>query len=570
VDSTRYMATKIWQMESIIEKLKVSLEGSLAHRNNDREVAIRREAEARLKENQIQLNRAMERFNLAVNGSNGGIWDRDLQSGRTIFSQNWLTLLGYENHPLPYRWESFVELIHPKDRPEVVRIMDEHARSNKEQFDIEYRMRHHSGKYVWVKTRGSVVQDLHNNAVRMVGILWDVTRERRISSELIEARRNAEEALAIKSRFLSTMSHEIRTPMNAVIGLANILYMDNKDPAQASNVESLKYSAEYLMNVVNDILDYNSIESGEIKLVYEPISLHEILAHVVEVLKHQVNSEAVNLVLNIDGEVPKTLIGDAGRLSQILTNLVDNAIKFTQSGEVVLTARVTSRFEDSILVYFEVMDTGIGIEPEKLEAIFDRFTQADSSITRKFGGTGLGLAITRKLLEMQNSQIGVESSPGVGSRFFFELAFATPGENTVPGAVREAGFEDLDGASILLVEDNSVNIMVARKFLRKWNLKVAVARNGVEALDKISTNHFDLILMDLSMPEMDGYSASKAIRKLEDPYYRQVPIIALSANIMTEVQGDIEKAGMNDFVAKPFNPRELHAKIRGFLKKNEG
>ncbi|MCB0288591.1 MAG: PAS domain-containing protein, partial [Calditrichaeota bacterium] len=181
--------------------------------------------------------------------------------------------------------------------------MDEHARSNKEQFDIEYRMRHHSGKYVWVKTRGSVVQDLHNNAVRMVGILWDVTRERRISSELIEARRNAEEALAIKSRFLSTMSHEIRTPMNAVIGLANILYMDNKDPAQASNVESLKYSAEYLMNVVNDILDYNSIESGEIKLVYEPINLHEIMAHVVEVLKHQVNSEAVNLVLNIDGEV---------------------------------------------------------------------------------------------------------------------------------------------------------------------------------------------------------------------------------------------------------------------------
>ena len=411
----------------------------------------------------------------------------------------------------------------------------------------------------------------YNNENEIGGIIIfteDITALKLQENELKQAKITAEKASAAKDQFLSTMSHEIRTPLNAVIGASHLLLHENPRADQKENLALLKNSGEHLLALVNDILDFNKIEEGQLQLERTYFDLHKLLHNARNTLRYHADDKNIELRWNIVPDVPQVILGDPTRLSQILINLVGNAIKFTNRGHVELRISVEKNLPNKARLFFEVIDTGIGISEDKLKSIFNTFTQADADTTRKYGGSGLGLAITRKLLEMMNSRIFVESTQGKGSRFYFTTAFKKG-----KAAVHLKPAKQLPKSlpvtetpkKVLLEEDNEENRILATKFLRKWGLEVESAENGKVCLEKMKSRDIDLILMDLQMPEMDGYEATKHLRSSGDPYLEKIPIIALTAAALIEAQQMVKEVGMNDFVTKPFHPREFKEKLERHL-----
>lgn len=382
----------------------------------------------------------------------------------------------------------------------------------------------------------------------------------RVYFKLKQARAQAEQGFIVKSEFLSTMSHEIRTPLNAVIGMSHLLLRNDPREDQIEQIDVMLFSANNLLSIVNDILDYNKIEAGKVSFEQIDMDLPSLLKNIVTGLQISAQDKGIALNLKIDGTLQNKVIGDPTRTSQVVTNLVHNAIKFTKFGAVEVSLAVLSQTEDEVLLLIKVKDTGIGISPEKQKMIFERFTQADSSTSRSFGGTGLGLAISKRILELQNSKLCLTSEEGQGSTFFFQQRFqksARPLEVKRRETLAKEEEKPLTGIAILLVEDNLMNVMVAQKYLERWGAQIDVALNGVEALEKLDVSRHRLILLDLHMPVMDGYEAS---RKMRDDGV-QIPIIALTANLPDEIQNQITGAGMDDIVVKPFLPDELYRKV---------
>lgn len=382
----------------------------------------------------------------------------------------------------------------------------------------------------------------------------------RVSYQLKKAREQAEQGLIAKSEFLSTMSHEIRTPLNSVIGMSHLLLQNNPRADQSKHLDLMLFSANNLLGIVNDILDYNKIEAGKISLEYTDIDLTATVKNIIAGLQSNAEAKGIALKLDIDKNIKSKVLGDPTRMFQVITNLVHNAIKFTNNGSVELSLTVVNQNNKEISVKFKVKDTGIGISKDKQQIIFDRFTQADSSTSRSFGGTGLGLAISKRILELQHSLLRVVSEEGKGSTFFFVQTFQKIAENQVLPHANDFSARDLKpftGLNILLVEDNSLNVMVAKGFLENWGAIVEVADNGKEALSKLDIAKHHLILMDLQMPVMDGYEASKTIRALNI----KIPIIALTANLKKDVEANVSEAGINDIIVKPFLPEELYQKV---------
>lgn len=392
------------------------------------------------------------------------------------------------------------------------------------------------------------------------------------NSELLMAKLEAERLVNVKSQFLSTMSHELRTPLNAVIGMTYILLGENPRPEQLPNLNTLKFSAENLLALINDILDYSKIEAG--RLVFEDVDfdLREKMNNIAQVMRIRADEKNIRLILAVDNDLPSIVTGDSTRLNQILFNLIGNAVKFTLEGEVRIVVKKRRSVERTLWVEFEVHDTGIGIAADKLGKIFEVFTQGDAEITRRFGGTGLGLTITKKLIELQGGSIEVESTFGIGTTFRFELPFTISNSEVITHTTQRVGeIAQFNGESILIVDDNPINLLVAEKFLVKWNLQIETAENGLEALEKIKKNQYAIVLMDLQMPELDGYSATREIRKREAQFnLPHLPVIALTASALLEVQEAIREAGLDDFVTKPFNPLELNNKLKQFLDKDNG
>ena len=389
-----------------------------------------------------------------------------------------------------------------------------------------------------------------------------------LNKQLELAIEKAEKSSQVKSEFLSTMSHEIRTPLNAVIGMSNLMIMGDPRPDQRENLNVLKFSANNLLAIVNDVLDFNKIESG--KVVFENIrfNLLELLQNIcgAEILKAE--QKGLVFTLEVDPELQgKVLFGDPTRVTQILFNLVSNAIKFTKQGNIWVKAVCFEDRHNTVTVNFVVKDTGIGIEKNNLESIFEPFTQESITTTRQYGGTGLGLAIVKRLLELQGLHMHVTSKIGEGSEFSFNIEFPVSTETVAEWNEKNPLYhsDSLSTLRMLIAEDNPVNVLLMKKLLAKWNISPTIAENGERAIEILQYGNFDIILMDLQMPILNGFDAAMEIRKLPDPKKACIPIIALTASALYDIKEKVFNSGMNDYVSKPFKPEELMEKIQQLI-----
>jgi signal transduction histidine kinase/ActR/RegA family two-component response regulator len=372
---------------------------------------------------------------------------------------------------------------------------------------------------------------------------------------------------ASKSNFLSTMSHELRTPLNSVIGISELLLEDRPEDRQKENLKILQLSAHDLLSLIDNVLDFNKSDSDKLELESIPFCLSDFMRNICAVLRVKANNKHLSLILDIGAPLEKlNVIGDPTRLSQVMYNLVGNAIKFTDSGSVTVTLRLIKKTEQEVDVLFSVADTGIGIHPDKHETIFEMFTQSESHIMRQYGGTGLGLPIVKHILTLFKSDIHLESSPGNGSKFFFTIPFGATAQPPMPSMPDLASHPDLRHMSILIAEDNTINRMVMKKQMEKLNIDPVMVENGQEAYDACLANHYDAILMDLHMPILGGYETIKQIRALTDTQKAKVHIIAFTASV-TEQQ-EIMDSGFDDFLYKPVNLDELREKLEKIVLEN--
>ena len=409
-------------------------------------------------------------------------------------------------------------------------------------------------------TNEELIQNLTQAGVELENMNRELTEEidyvKRMEQELKLAKDKAEEMSQAKGEFLANMSHEIRTPMNGVIGTLQLLSDTKLGAAQQEYVDTAHKSAHSLLTILNDILDLSKIEAGKLNIELIPLDIREIVSELITLHSMTAEEKVIRLHADIDEQLPQVLIGDPTRIRQILANLISNALKFTEKGHVLVKISVVSSDDNNADIRMAVEDTGVGIREEIKDRLFNEFTQADGSTTRKYGGTGLGLAIVKQLVEMMHGQFGVESVPGEGSTFWFRVTLGVSAEQTI-----KQPFEhelELTGnlsGHVLLVEDNPINQMVAQKMLEKIGIKATLAADGQEALDMLEQDEFDAVLMDCQMPVMDGYEATRRIR--EQDALLKLPVIAMTANVM---EGDREKcieAGMNDYIGKPFVEMDL-------------
>jgi signal transduction histidine kinase/ActR/RegA family two-component response regulator len=396
----------------------------------------------------------------------------------------------------------------------------------------------------------------------------EIQHGKQIEAELKEARDRAEKMSQAKGEFLANMSHEIRTPMNGVIGTLQLLEDTELSQDQHEFVNTAHKSADALLAILNDILDLSKIEAGKLSFENIPFDFRQIIKDIVVLHSLKSEQQGVSLKQEIDESLPDTLIGDPTRLRQVIVNLVSNALKFTRQGEVKISVEVLQSNNESVDVKVTVSDSGIGIAQTALDTLFNAFTQADGSTTRKYGGTGLGLAIVSQLVEMMDGSLGVESEEGEGSSFWFIANYPCTDEACVSAekTAKQSGKVMLN-AKVLLVEDNPINQMVAQKMLEKFGLKATLADNGVEALKLLKEQIFDLVLMDCQMPEMDGFDATREIRKLDIKtlYEKRLPVVAMTANVMSGDRERCLEVGMDDYIGKPVQRDQLETVLRKWL-----
>jgi two-component system, sensor histidine kinase and response regulator len=510
-----------------------------------------------------ELVEAQARFQRAVSGTQDALFEHDYKLKRAWHSPRLADMLEYAPSEIPTHLEDTGRLIHPDDVPLYRATLVGHLERS-EPFDFEYRLVKSTGEPLWVRVRGNAQRDAQGEPIMLAGSISDITESRAAREATLSAAREAKAASAAKSTFLATMSHEIRTPMNGVIGMTGLLLDSGLDRVQRDYAETIRASADSLLTILNDILDFSKIEAGKLDIEIIELDLPTNVDDVGSIMAFQAAAKELELVVNVRPEVPPRIMGDPQRIRQCLLNLVGNAIKFTQQGEVIIEVGLLGQQSGKSLLHFEVRDTGIGIPADTLDKLFQPFTQADSSTTRKFGGTGLGLSIVRKLIELMGGQVGAQSVPGKGSTFWFTLPVETvhvaDAEMNVTAAPR--------GKRILLVDDNETNRRVLSSQMTHAGYDVELAAGSIEALDILRrpSAEFDLVVLDYQMPNMDGASLGEQIMSAKD-------IAATRLVLLTSLDrsGDMQRfadIGFSAYLTKPVRTRELLECLEKSLARN--
>ncbi|MCS7004274.1 MAG: PAS domain S-box protein [Cytophagales bacterium] len=528
-----------------------------------RDITKQYQTELELRENETLLKESQKIANI-------GSWLYRIDEQKAKFSDGFFDILKicnpYEKKLVTHNLKIIFQRLSLQDRWQLKRkIIAAYRHHQESQYEFCYIISSGEEIYINIILKPHIVE---NKTLWLYGIIQDITFRKKRETELLLAKKRAEEAVASKQHFLSTMSHEIRNPLNAIIGITRLLLESHLGGEIQENLKNLKFSADNLLAIINNVLDINRIESGKIELERVPLNIKNLVERIKESHKYLAIQKNIDLKLIIDADIPTWVIGDPIRLTQVLNNLIGNAIKFTEKGFVKIEVLLVNETFHTAQIKFSVSDTGIGIPSEKIPYIFDSFTQGDSSTTRKFGGSGLGLAISKKILELYHSSIQVESKVNQGSTFSFEIIFNKCKEDSKPHQQYSVSIpEDTirKDCRVLLVEDNAVNRLVATRFLNQLGIQPDIAETGKEALQKVLQNHYDVVLMDLQMPEMNGFEATQAIRQQIGIYYKKLPIIALTADAMPETKEKIHNYLMNGLLTKPFTPEQLFEVIRPYI-----
>ncbi len=532
-------------------------------------IRTKKDLEERVEERTREARENLDRLVISQSIARTGTWDWDIVKETLIWSDGAFRIFGVSPEEFEPSFDNFMRFVHPDDHDELNRAIDE-ALEKDIPFNCEHRIILPTGEIRNVHERGQVYRSDNGTPERMIGVVLDITKRKQTESELLMAKETAESAARAKSSFLANMSHEIRTPMNAVIGLTELCLRTELQPKQLDYLQKVHHSANSLLGIINDILDFSKIEAGKLKLEKVQFNLVQLLEDATVLVSGVSHDKGVEIRVSRNSDVPNELIGDPLRLGQILLNLLNNAVKFTEQGNVVISVEVIARHENGVELEFSVKDSGIGINEEQLSGLFESFSQVDDSTSRKYGGTGLGLTISKQLVEMMGGTIRAESEIGVGSNFLFQitLGIGQPKLGRIlESTVLHKGLIKIQGATILLVEDNPINQQVAQEFLEQARLIVDVANNGEEALKLLEVNDYDCILMDVQMPVMDGYTATRLIK--QQPRLRDIPILAMTANAMIEDVKAAEDAGMDDHIAKPIDRSKLLLSMVKWIKPRE-
>jgi signal transduction histidine kinase/response regulator of citrate/malate metabolism/HPt (histidine-containing phosphotransfer) domain-containing protein len=526
-------------------------------------IKLRKDTELALK---VNANRLLEAQKLAKIGS----WEINLSNNETYFSDEFFTIFEVENQAIA-SVDFFKSCFTDAEDLALYEDNLEHVKNTNAEVQFQHSITSKKGTLKHISVFIKCLNDENSKPCKILGTIQDISEQKRTEAELIKAKELAEKAVVIKEQFLTNMSHEIRTPMNGIIGFARILESTNLDNDQKQSVEAIKKASHNLMFIINDILDFSKIEANKVTFEAVNFSLSKTVNSVIELLCPNAKEKKIKLLYDIDPDINDNLIGDPTKLSQILVNLVGNALKFTEKGyvEVVVTEMLES--ETDSLIKFSVIDTGIGIPKDKIDSIFESFNQASNETTRKYGGTGLGLTITRKLVELQGGKITVESVVSKGSEFSFSLEYkkaqkGTANKTKLKNVAIAPDF--LKDIKILLVEDNELNQLLAVKVFGKWDKQIDIADNGKIAIEKITNTDYDIILMDIQMPEMDGNELTHYIRTNMGEKSK-VPIIALTAHATLEEEKRCLQNGMNDYLSKPYDFNVLLEKLYQNLNKNK-
>ena len=512
----------------------------------------------------MALNLSEMRVDLALAGARLAFFDVDIATGKGIVNPRWHELLGTSPEDVGDNIHAtWVSCLHPEDVQRVLEVGRRYKEGELGEYEVEYRCVTRRGETRWFTSKGIRLSRETDGPPRMVGVFQDITERKHAEAAMRQAKEAAESASRAKTDFLANISHEIRTPMNGIIGLSELLLREHPSEHQSAQLRMIHDSAATLLDTINDILDFSRIEAEKLPLHSRPVIFRDMIEKAMPPLRANAHAKGLALSVDIAANVPERLTCDPIRLNQILSNLLGNAIKFTSQGHVTLQVTQTDRHADATTLTFSVIDTGIGIPADKQSHIFDAFSQVDSSASRRHGGSGLGLSIAARLVELMGGTLQVRSRLGQGSEFSFTLRLQTASAiAATPMPDSPSKLAKPNGLNTLIVDDNPVNQWVVRRLLSDAGHRVSVASDGLQALEKCRQNNFDLILMDVQMPDMDGYQTTTALRAAESRKDRRATIVALTAHSHPDDERKCLDAGMDGHLTKPLDVEKLDTLLR--------